>query len=45
MTLKCIAEAHRFSAWRALGAILLAGLLVGAPLAALAVMTRAFTGS
>jgi len=31
--LKCVAEAHRFSAWRALGAVILSVLLALAPLA------------
>jgi len=31
ITLKCIAEAQRFSAWRALGAFVVVGLMVGVP--------------
>jgi Yip1-like protein len=31
ITLKCIGEAHRFSAWRALGAFVVAGLVVAVP--------------
>jgi Yip1 domain len=31
ITLKCIAEAQRFSAWRAFGAFVLVGLMVGVP--------------
>jgi len=33
ITVKCVAEAHRFSAWRALFAFLLAGCLVAIPIA------------
>jgi hypothetical protein len=32
ITLKCLGEAHRFSAWRALGAFLLVGLVLGVPI-------------
>ena len=31
LCLKCVGEAHQFSAWRAFGAIVLAGVLIGLP--------------
>ncbi len=36
--LKCLGEAQRFSAWRALGAAVLAGLLLAAPVAVLCIL-------
>lgn len=41
---KCLGEAHRFSAWHGLGATLIAGLLVGIPLAMMAVAAIAIGG-
>ena len=41
ITLKCIAEAHRFSAWRALGALILAGLAAAVPVSLLLAAARA----
>jgi hypothetical protein len=38
---KCVGEAHRFSAWRAVGAFLLAGLILALPLGALAAVAVA----
>jgi Yip1-like protein len=40
ITLKCIAEAHRFSAWRALGAFILAGLAGAVPVLLLLTAAR-----
>jgi len=37
LLVKCLGEAHGFSAWRGLGAALLAGLLIGLPLGLLIV--------
>src|SRR3989442_3357291 len=39
--LKCIAEAHRFSAWRALGTLVLVGLMLIVPVGLLMIAARA----
>ncbi|HUD72821.1 MAG TPA: YIP1 family protein [Dongiaceae bacterium] len=41
---KCLGEAHRFSAWHGLGATLIACVLVGIPLALMAVLAVALGG-
>jgi len=41
---KCLAEAHRFSAWHSLGAALIASLLVCIPLAIMAIVVVAVGG-
>jgi hypothetical protein len=38
VTIKCLAEAHRFTAWHGLGALLLAGLILSLPIILLAVL-------
>jgi hypothetical protein len=43
ITLKCIGEAHRFSAWRALGTLVLAGLIVGVPAGLLMIAAQALS--
>lgn len=44
VALKCLGEAHRFSAWRALGAALIGGILVTIPLAILAGLVIGMAG-
>ena len=41
--LKCIAEAHRFSAWRALGALILVGLMLIVPVGLLMIAAQALS--
>jgi len=41
ISLKCIGEAHRFSAWRALGAFVVAGLMVAVPVGLLMLAVQA----
>jgi len=43
ITLKCIAEAQRFSAWRAFGAFVLVGLMVGVPVGLVLVALQALS--
>jgi hypothetical protein len=43
ITLKCIAEAHRFSAWRALGAFVVVGLMVAVPVGLVMVAAQALS--
>ena len=43
--LKCIGEAHAFSAWRALGAFLLAGLILAVPIGLIALLGLLSSGS
>jgi hypothetical protein len=43
VTLKCVAEAHRFSAWRALGTLVLIGLMMLVPLSLLMIAARALS--
>jgi hypothetical protein len=42
--LKCVGEAHAFSAWRALGAVILSVILVGGGLLMLAVILGVVAG-
>jgi len=41
IALKCVGEAHRFSAWRALATLVLAGLMLGVPLGLLTIASQA----
>lgn len=41
IALKCVGEAHRFSAWRALATLVLAGLMLGVPLGLLSIASQA----
>jgi hypothetical protein len=43
ITLKCVAEAHRFSAWRALGTLLLVGVMLIVPLGLLVIAAQALS--
>jgi Yip1 domain len=43
IALKCVGEAHRFSAWRAFAALALAGLILGVPLGLIAIASEALS--